>query len=118
MYEEDWGFFVDLEVEEKKIKNQSQQHNQYQNQNQYQKKILNTELNLHYLPVIYEEYEWYTNDSSESEYHFKIDIYVDGENNHTNKDTEKTEKRCKDNRTTMIVYYAVCISFISLAFIL
>jgi hypothetical protein len=113
MYEEDWGFFVDLEVEEKKIKNQSYQENNYQ----YQKKILNTELNLHYLPVIYEEYEWYTNDSPESEYHFKIDIYMDGENNHTNTNKE-TQKSCKDNRTSMIIYYIFCASFICLAFII
>jgi hypothetical protein len=66
--------------------------------------------------VIYEDYEWYTNDSPESEYQFKIDIYMDGENIEI--DTEKTQKRCKDNRTTMIIYYIFCASFIFLAFIL
>ena len=133
MYEEDWGFFVYLEEDKKckiseeveepfQIQNQTQNQtqNQIQKQNKYQKTlILNNELNLYYLPIIYEEYEWYTNDNTESEYQIKIDIDSStSQENIVDVDDIEKKKSCLYNKKSMLIYYAVCISFISLAFII
>jgi hypothetical protein len=115
MYEEDWGFFVYLE-EDKKYKIPEEVAEPFQNQ--YKKTLLlNTNLNLDYLPIIYEEYEWYINDNPDSEYenHFKIDI----DSSVSQKNIDDIEKKsCLHEKKSMLIYYAVCISFISLAFII
>uniref|UniRef100_A0A6C0DBC7 Uncharacterized protein n=1 Tax=viral metagenome TaxID=1070528 RepID=A0A6C0DBC7_9ZZZZ len=115
MYEEDWGFFVYLE-EDKKYKIPEEVAEPFQNQ--YKKTLLlNTNLNLDYLPIIYEECEWYINNNPESEYQFKIDIDIDSSVSQKNLDDMEKKKSCLYEKKRILIYYVVCISFISLAFI-
>jgi len=90
--DEEWGFFVDLEIE-------------------YEKKTIqpNSRKTINYMSAIYEEEYWYEKEEFTHEYDGEYEIKKE-----TNKETNKNEKYDKQ-ATTIIIYCIFCASVISLS---
>uniref|UniRef100_A0A6C0DV57 Uncharacterized protein n=1 Tax=viral metagenome TaxID=1070528 RepID=A0A6C0DV57_9ZZZZ len=101
MRDEEWGFFVDLEVDNEKITI---------------KTIKKKNNNLNYLNTIYEEDYWYEREDFHHEYEGEYEIKKkhNQEDNDNNNNKEK-EKYNKSTIATIIIYCIFCASVISLS---
>jgi hypothetical protein len=113
--DEEWGFFVDLEIDYENIT----------------KKIIqpikttksNSRKTINYMSAIYEEDYWYERDEFHHEYEGEYEIKKEPNketnketNKEPNKETNKDEKYDKQS-TTIIIYCIFCASVISLSLI-
>ena len=136
MLEEEWGFFIDLELypsqkeidAEKQIQKQKQIQKRKQIQIQKQKLEKNI-VDNNCLSIIYEDEIWYKrDDEDDTDYKDKPQEYSEGKKKEP-ETTPKTETETKPenkkniafagyiNKTSAIIYCIICASFISWSFL-
>lgn len=110
MRDEEWGFFVDLEIDYENITKKIIQPI---------KTIKKKNNNLNYLNTLYEEDYWYEREDFhheyEGEYEIKKNKKQEDNDNDNNKDKEKYDK---STTATIIIYCIFCASVISWSLIL
>jgi len=109
MRDEEWGFFVDLEVDCENITKKNIQPIKTI-------KTIKKNNNLNYLNTIYEEDYWYEREDFHHEYEGEYEIKKNNKKEDTKKEKDKEEEKYdKSTIATIIIYCIFCASVISLS---
>jgi len=108
MRDEEWGFFVDLEVDCENITKKIIQPIKTTNSNS--RKTVN------YMSTIYEDDYWYEREDFHHEYEGEYEIKKNNKQEDTKKEKDKEEEKYdKSTIATIIIYCIFCASVISLS---
>jgi DNA-directed RNA polymerase delta subunit len=113
--DEEWGFFVDLEIDYENITKKIIQPIKIANSNS--RKTVN------YMSTIYEDDYWYEREDFHHEYdgeyeikkHNKQEDTENNNNNNNNNNDNDKEKYDKPTTATIVIYFIFCASVISLS---
>jgi hypothetical protein len=105
MRDEEWGFFVDLEVDCENITKKIIQPIKTTNSNS--RKTVN------YMSTIYEDDYWYEREDFHHEYEGEYEIKKNNKKEST--DNKEKEKYDKPTTATIVIYFIFCASVISLS---